>query len=260
MDFKIDTAGGERKWVAMRDLPAETLLGCEAPWLLRSFDRKTTFLSPNHACDWRLTEQYLDMNAKWKKEHSQSKGQECLGNSDVLFSKLRHHKERKLAKKSDFYELAHALATKFNVPFDQVVQIHSVMSTNAFSPGCFLESSYVNHSCNHNAIMLWSKTSLSKETDGKLKTVKIDCPQCHFADSLGNQLHFLLIKPVRKGEEITINYFALHPDMLEQMKIGPKQVNMTLPLRNLVPSKKRRRMQLLKKFGFLCLCSVCQEK
>ena len=187
MDYQIVEQKGERGWEAARDLPQESLLGCEGPWLLKSTDKKDkSFLTPVENADLRLTEDYLLAHQKWKKKESfleqrlspfsdvtldektRAIFQEALdtgktqlvANPETLFSQLRHHPSR-MSTKGEMYETLSQLAKRFQFPVQIVAKIHNVMATNAYSPGCFLTSSYVNHSCKHNAIALWDSKSLS---------------------------------------------------------------------------------------------------
>lgn len=133
------------------------------------------------------------------------------------------------------------------------------MATNAFASGLYVTSSYVNHSCKHNAIAVWDAMELKHSTpDGKMRQVKITCQTCDFKDPGKNRCHFMTIRPLAKGEEITINYFAQHPHLFEKTKIHGNHCNLTVPLRDLYPVKRKRRKMLFDKFGFWCLCSECQ--
>ena len=262
------------------------MLGCEGPWLLKSTDKKDkSFLTPVENADLRLTEDYLLAHQKWKKKESfleqrlspfsdvtldektRAIFQEALdtgktqlvANPETLFSQLRHHPSR-VSTKGEMYETLSQLAKRFQFPVQIVAKIHNVMATNAYSPGCFLTSSYVNHSCKHNAIALWDSKSLSfarLNKMGQRVQVEIDCPKCHFQDPEKNRLHFMLIQPLKKGEPITINYFSMHPRFVKKSMLDKTHCNLTLPLCELIPNKKRRKAELYSRFGFFCQCPCC---
>lgn len=271
MDSRIVLAKGERGWIAACDIPQETLLGCEGPWLRP----EKSVLSPSHARDWRLTEVYIERHKTWERKHvflkakladdltsdlwkqALAKWESDLGNLSVFLRSLKHNTTKQVPPK-DFQLLALEIAKKFEVPLETVLLIHNVMATNCFTPGCFLYSSYVNHSCDHNASIIWSPMSMQKvDLEGKLVRVSLSCPTCEFKDPEHDRLHFLLLKDVKKGDEITINYLSRHPETLAKTQIGSNQCNATVGLADTIPNKKRRRRLLLDRFGFFCTCPCC---
>src|SRR5579863_4835147 len=121
MNHQITTTNNERGWFATRDLPRETLLGCEKPWLTTD----ESVISPEEAKDWQLTEAYLVRNQRWKKKREflsqqppsdlwnrvTTKWDKDMGNLETLVSKLKCHPERKDIPKC-FKGLSEDLATK----------------------------------------------------------------------------------------------------------------------------------------------------
>lgn len=279
---------GERRWMAAEDLQPETILGCEAPWLVRkqdddkSSDKSVDSSDSSDSRDWQLTREYLVQNRSWQRKHNYLEQQLKRDETDKLSPHIREqfqasfdaHKEKfvnpmklfenfKMAKFTtqevdlDPREHLVPLTTEFKVSEKFVQDIHRVIATNAFSDGMFHLSSYVNHSCNHNAVMLFQKLTVSRMTDKGQEDIVLDCPKCHFKEK---NLHFFLIRPVKKGEEITFNYFQMHEDwgLLTKFTKEKNQFNVTLPLSEMIPNRRNRKKMIDERFGFNCLCSKCK--
>jgi hypothetical protein len=262
-----------KKVVAAQDLPAETVILCEDAWL--PSPERTTSEPP----EMQLTKEFLKKRSQWEEtrrrlvvlvesnEANRVRWTPVLEKHDSNMFNLSH-----ALKKLKAYDWASKGETKsqrwkklgkqFHTSPDLVKTVHALMVTNAFGPGCFLSASYFNHSCNHNAMVLFGdmiqnikRMSVMPVLDSQLENpVPSGCADCNSGkESPESRLHVMLNQDVKKGDHITINYEALLKDAWIQ-----KDMVAMLPLCYVKPSTKKRRQHLEKRFGFQCKCSECK--
>lgn len=169
---------------------------------------------------------------------------------DNLFSLFKNqdmvYKEDKQVKAA-IGQVAIYCGIQYGVPPEMTKRLFNTMETNCFSSGLYRETSYLNHSCDHNAMIAAKEMMAFDHSTGKIHEMKQRCPlhkgKCNWKDSM----HIITTRRVRKGEALTINYMFVKEGDIS-----------SVPLCQHYPDVVERRAVICKNFGFTCQCSKCK--